>query len=266
MGIHEKFKEVKKEGRIALIVYITFGYPSVGESLDILKLLEDLGVDMIEVGIPFSDPVADGKTIQYASEVALRNGATLRKAIKEIDKLRVNTPIIMMTYYNPVLAYGVDRIFADMKEAGFYGMIVPDLPVEEVAKLKARTTTDGIDFINLVTPVTPDSRVRLIDDVTDGFIYCVSLTGTTGARDRLNPELIPFLKKIQKIVKNPVAVGFGISKPEHIEHIKKYADGVIIGSRIIEAIRSRENLRELIKSYQKALRVENESDSRSSGK
>lgn len=255
MRIHEKFKETRKEGRIALIIYITFGYPSAGESLKIIKLLEDLGVDMIEVGIPFSDPVADGKTIQHASEVALRNGATLRKAITEIGKLKINTPIIMMTYYNPVLAYGVDRIFTDMRKAGFCGMIIPDLPVEELAKLRAYTTADGIEFVNLVTPVTPDERIKFIDGVTSGFIYCVSLTGTTGVRDRLNPELVPFLKRLRRIVRHPVAVGFGISSPGHIEHIRGYVDGVIIGSRIIEAIRNKEDLRELIRNYKEVLGV-----------
>ncbi|MBO8131203.1 MAG: tryptophan synthase subunit alpha [Candidatus Marinimicrobia bacterium] len=253
MKIEDKFNQLEKDNRIALILYLTFGYPSIAESVDLIKKFSELNVDIVEVGIPFSDPVADGKTIQYASEMALRNGASITRMFDEVCKINLQMPLVMMTYYNPVIAYGLNRIFTDMKEAGFDGIIIPDLPVEEINQIKKNYDTKGINFINLVTPVTDLLRIKLINENSTGFIYCVSLTGVTGARDQLNSEVFSFLQKLKKLVDKPVAVGFGISKKEHITQLKKYADGVIIGSKIIEAIRNNENIEDLIKQYQEAL-------------
>jgi len=253
MKIEDKFNQLEKDNRIALILYLTFGYPSIAESVDLIKKFSELNVDIVEVGIPFSDPVADGKTIQYASEMALRNGASITRMLEEVCKINLQMPLVMMTYYNPVIAYGLNRIFTDMKEAGFDGIIIPDLPVEEINQIKKNYDTKGINFINLVTPVTDLLRIKLINENSTGFIYCVSLTGVTGARDQLNSEVFSFLQKLKKLVDKPVAVGFGISKKEHITQLKKYADGVIIGSKIIEAIRNNENIEDLIKQYQEAL-------------
>lgn len=252
--IQEKFNELKTRGEMALIVYITAGFPSLEESMDNAISLAKNGADIIEIGVPFSDPVADGPTIQYSSEAALSNGVTLKDIIKEIKKIKLDTPLVIMSYLNPLLAYGKEKLFKDMRDAGISGIIIPDLPVEDSREWTSLGRTYDIDVIFLVAPTSSPKRIRHIVKKSRGFIYCVSVTGTTGARDKLSPGLIRFLKEVRELSDKPIAVGFGISNSQQIKSFRKEVDGVIVGSRIIEAIKRNEDLKELVKKFKKATR------------
>lgn len=252
--IEEKFNDLKKRGETALIIYITAGFPSLKESLKNAILLSKNGADIIEIGVPFSDPVADGPTIQYSSEIALSNGVTLKDIIKEIKKIRLDTPLVIMSYLNPLLAYGKEKLFKDMRDSGISGIIIPDLPAEDSNEWTSLGDIYDIDVIFLIAPTTSPERIEYIVKKSQGFIYCVSVTGTTGARDKLSPDLMQFLKVVRKLSDKPVAVGFGISNSHQIKLLRKEVDGVIVGSRIIEAIKKKENLKELVNKFKKATR------------
>lgn len=250
--IQEKFNELKQRGETALIIYITAGFPSLEESISNVITLAKNGADIIEIGVPFSDPVADGPTIQYSSQIALLKGVTLKDIINEIKKINLDTPLVIMSYLNPLLAYGKDKLFKDMKDAGISGIIIPDLPVEDSSEWTSLGGTYNIDVIYLVAPTSSAERIKEIAKKSRGFIYCVSVTGITGARNKLSAGILKFLEKVRQLTNKPIAVGFGISTPEHIKSLRKKVDGVIIGSRIIEAIRKKEDLKELIKEFKKA--------------
>jgi tryptophan synthase alpha chain len=220
----------------ALIPYITVGYPTVATTLKIVPLLANNGCDIVELGIPFSDPLADGTTIQRASYEALRQGVTPRVCLEVAQELRrqVKIPLVFMTYYNPVLKFGLEQFCSECVRAGIDGLIIPDLPPEEGEELEKSTRRQGLDLIYLLSPASTEERIELVARKSCGFIYLVSLTGVTGTRDKLPEELENFVARVRERTEKPLCVGFGVSTPEQAQRIAKVADGVIVGSRIIQ--------------------------------
>jgi tryptophan synthase alpha chain len=233
-----RITDVFKPKHKALIGYLTAGYPDIKETPQIAAALAENGCDIIELGIPFSDPLADGATIQKSSYEALIKGTTPEACLKTaaVVKKSVSVPLLFMTYYNPVLNYGLQRFCHDCVEAGIDGLIVPDLPPEEGNELEAETIGNGLDLVYLLAPTSTDSRIATIAERSKGFIYMVSLTGVTGARDTLPLELEDFVNRVRQKARQPLCVGFGIATPEHAQRVAAVADGVIIGSRIIQLI------------------------------
>ncbi len=254
MRISKTFDLLRGKNEMALIAYLTAGFPTLEKSMENLQLVSESGADLVEIGIPFSDPIADGSTIQYASHTALENCVTLNSILDKLKKIKLPVPLILMSYLNPLLAYGNMRLFNDLEEAEVRGIIIPDLPLEEASEWISLSETSNINLIFLVAPTSTEDRIKLVAEKTNGFIYCVSVAGTTGARKRLSPDLIPFVKKIKRITNKPVAVGFGISTPQHISSLRGQAEGVIVGSRLIEAVKRGEDLAALIKKLKAATR------------
>ncbi len=220
----------------ALIAYVTAGYPSLEATLKVVPLLARSGCDIVELGIPFSDPLADGATIQKASFRALQNGVTPKLCLEVARELsqKVDIPLVFMTYFNPVFSYGLEGFCRACASSGIDGLIIPDLPPEEGSELEAITQKQDIDLIYLLAPTTTEERIRLLAERSRGFIYLVSVTGVTGVRDNLPPGLEAFVTKVRKIASQPLCVGFGISTPEQARRVAQIADGVIVGSRIIQ--------------------------------
>ena len=252
MSIAEKFKELKKKNEAALILYLTGGSPNLAESMKITKTLAESGADIIEIGIPFSDPIADGPTIQESSHISLMKGTTLKRIINNIKKLEIEKPLVFMSYLNPLLAYGKEEILSDMSKSGVSGLIIPDLPVEEATEWIELSKEYHIELIFLLTPASLPRRRKKIVQETRGFVYCVSVLGTTGVRNKMPSYINKFLKDIRKSTETPIALGFGISTVKQIEVLRNQVDGVIIGSRIIEAIKNEENLKELVAEFKEA--------------
>ena len=234
--IKRKFEELKRKGEKALIPYLTCGYPSLEETRKIIPLLEKAGADLIELGIPFSDPVADGVTIQESSAVALKKGINLRKIVGLVKELRekVKIPLLIMSYYNPIYQFGLFRFCSTFKNAGLDGVIIPDLPPEEGDDLISSARDNGLATVFLIAPTTPEKRISLICKKSTGFIYYVSVSGVTGARERLPQEMKKKVLEIKKFTEKPVCIGFGVSKPEQVREITSFADGVIVGSAMIK--------------------------------
>jgi len=251
-AIIAKFQELKARNESALITYITAGYPTLEASMEYINVFSLNNTDIIEIGIPFSDPIADGKTIQFASYVALKNRVNITNILSEICRLRIKKPLIIMSYLNPILAFGMPRFFERACEAGVSGVIIPDLIVEELNILKPWAKQNSVDIIQLIAPTSSDERIKMIGEKSDSFVYCVSVTGTTGIKRSLPVELPGFIKKVKKIVAKPTVVGFGISRASQIRQLSQIADGVVVGSRLIEAIRKRENLAQLIREFKNA--------------
>lgn len=229
----------RDEGRVALVPYLTAGYPELDSTPELVRALVDGGADAIELGIPFSDPMADGVSIQRSTFRALQNGVTARSVLDSARKLRqegVVIPLIVMTYFNPVLAYGQDAFVRDAVAAGIDGLIAVDVPPDEAEELAARCRTDGLDFIPLLAPTSTDERIALAAKEASGFVYCVSIAGVTGAREVLPEELGAFLQRVRRQTKLPLGVGFGISRPEHLEGLRGKADAAIVGSAIVDVI------------------------------
>ena len=241
-------KVFEKTGHTALITYVTVGYPDIESTLKVVPLLAESGSDIIELGIPFSDPLADGVTIQAASYRALQNGVTPRKCLEVASELRekVDVPLIFMTYYNPVFNYGPDRFCGDCVTSGIDGLIVPDLIPEEGVEMGKSARKHSLDLIYLLPPTGTEERIRLVAENSSGFIYLVSVTGITGARDRLPPDLESFVKRVRERTEKPLCIGFGISTPEQAGQVARIADGVIVGSRIIQSMDADESLKEVV--------------------
>jgi tryptophan synthase alpha chain len=220
----------------ALIPYITVGYPSVETTLKIVPLLASSGCDIIELGIPFSDPLADGATIQRASYEALRQGVTPKLCFEVAQELRqqVEIPLVFMTYYNPVLKFGLEQFCSKCADVEIDGLIIPDLPPEEGEELEQATREHGLDLIYLLSPASTEERIKVVARRSSGFIYLVSLTGVTGSRDTLPEELEGFVARVRERTAKPLCVGFGVSTLEQAQRVAKVADGVIVGSRIIQ--------------------------------
>jgi tryptophan synthase alpha chain len=225
-----------ESGHIALIAYVTVGYPSIEATLKVVPLLASSGCDIVELGIPFSDPLADGATIQKASFYALKNGVTPQLCLDVAKQLshKVNIPLVFMTYVNPVFNYGLEEFCSACTGSGIDGLIIPDLPPEEGSELEAITQRQGLDLIYLLAPTSTEERIRLVAERSRGFIYLVSVTGVTGVRDRLPKNLAAFVTRVRKVATQPLCVGFGISTPEQARQVARIAGGVIVGSRIIQ--------------------------------
>ena len=222
----------------ALIAYLTMGYPDVETTQKAAITLANSGVDIIELGIPFSDPLADGATIQKASYQALRQGVTPRVCLEVAKQLRqqITTPLVFMTYYNPVFHFGLQAFCQSCTEAGISGLIIPDLPPEEGEELEAVTEKYNLDLIYLLAPTSTKERIVLVAARSRGFIYLVSLTGVTGARQTLPSGMENFVKRVRQKANQPLCIGFGVSNPEQASRIASVADGVIVGSRLIQLI------------------------------
>jgi len=236
--INETFERLKAEGKTAFIPYVTAGDPDIWTTKRIVHALADAGSDIIELGIPFSDPLADGPTIQRAIYRSLEAGCTVSKILEMVRELRrnENVPLVFMTYYNIVFYYGLTRFIKDAKDAGADGIIVPDLPMEESAELTEIADKEDFCVIMLAAPTTPPERFRRIANFSRGFVYYVSLTGVTGARKELSTRLKTDVRKLKKLTTKPVCVGFGVSSPMQAKDISQVSDGVIVGSAIIRII------------------------------
>jgi tryptophan synthase alpha chain len=237
--IDVRFAKLKAEGKKAFVAYVMGGDPDYERSLALVKGLPSAGVDIIELGMPFTDPMADGPTIQLAGQRALEAGQTLEKTLQMVRDFRkgdAETPIVMMGYYNPIHARGVDRFLADAKEAGIDGLIVVDLPPEEDAELCIPAQTAGLNFIRLATPTTDDARLPKVLQNTSGFVYYVSITGITGAAAAQSIDVAPEVARIKAKTDLPVIVGFGIRSPETAEAIAGVADGAVVGAAIVKMV------------------------------
>lgn len=219
--------------------YVTVGHPEKESTLEIVPALVEGGATMVELGIPFSDPLADGPTIQRSGFKALQNGVTLHYCLETARELRnrgVEVPLIFMGYFNPILRYGLQRFVADCAEAGVDGFIIPDLPPDESTELAEICKAHQRDLIFMVAPTSRDQHIHALNGQASGFIYCVSITGVTGARADVSSDLSAFLGRVRSALDLPLAVGFGISTPEHVREIGKDADGVIVGSALINRL------------------------------
>ncbi len=254
MSIAAVFTRLRERGELALIPYLTAGFPTRDAFEAALRDVSEHGADLIEIGIPFSDPVADGPTIQYSSQVALSGGASLQAVFESLRRVRAAQPLIFMSYLNPLLAYGQRRLLAEMAEVGARGLIIPDLPVEESDEWLAAARAAGVNLIYLAAPTSPDARLRAIAARSDAFVYAVSVAGVTGARSALSDRLPTYLKRLRTATDRPIAVGFGISTPEHVRALRGLADGVVVGSRLVDALRNSENLPTLLASFKQAAR------------
>jgi tryptophan synthase alpha subunit len=238
--IDRQFEKIRKEKRIGLMVHVVVGYPSLAATEEIVRIMAENGADFVELQIPFSDPLADGPTIMKASEAALRNGAKVKDAFILMRKLskEVEIPLLFMGYYNTVFKYGTARFCKDAKSAGASGLIVPDIPLEEESQehfIKSSKEND-LYAIRVVSPASTKERLEKNAAVAEGFVYCMARQGITGAKKDLDTELVNYLKRVKKVFDVPLAVGFGISKREHIQALKGHVDMAIVGSAVIDVI------------------------------
>jgi tryptophan synthase alpha chain len=233
------FARLRAEKRTGLVAYITTGYPSLAETPELVRALVDGGADLVELGVPFSDPLADGTTVQRATHVAVEAGVTLADVLdvcRDVRAMGIETPLIAMTYLNPILAYGLERFAKDAAAAGLDGVIPVDVPPEEGGPLKGALAEQGMDVIYLVAPTSTDARVARVAEASSGFVYCVSVAGTTGARSALPEDLPAFIARVRRHTDLPLAVGFGVSRPEHVASIGQLCEAAVIGSAIIDTI------------------------------
>lgn len=235
------FTQREDKSRI-MSLFLTAGYPDLDSTVDLILGLEANGTDLIELGMPFSDPLADGPTIQFSSTKAIENGITMQRIFEMVRRVRKQSdiPIILMGYLNPILRFGVEKFCEEAKSAGVDGLIIPDLPPEESAILEEHVKGNGLALIYLVAPNTSDERMQLIDSKSQGFVYCVSVTGVTGARegDEVSRSVSRFIDRVKNnITKNPIMIGFGIRSHQDAREIAARADGFIVGSALINTIR-----------------------------
>ncbi|RFU71122.1 tryptophan synthase subunit alpha [Peribacillus saganii] len=254
--IQEAFAEVETRGEKAFIPYIMAGDGGFGKLKEELLFFENAGATVVELGIPFSDPVADGPTIQKAGQRALEQGTTLELVLKHVKEIRkeVKIPIVLMTYLNPVFAYGIPRFAEDCKAAGVDGCIIPDLPFEEEQIISGHLAKSELALIRLVTLTSSKDRIAKLAESAEGFLYAVTITGITGARDSFSQEVTAYLKQVKELSPIPVLAGFGISTPEHVTAAIQACDGVIVGSRIIDLIEKNDldAIKELIHASKKS--------------
>ncbi len=236
--LDKKFTELKKNGRKGLITFITAGDPDLDATSDLVVTLAEAGADVVELGVPFSDPLADGPTIQQASGRALAQGVTLKKILSTVKNIRRRTaiPLVLMSYYNPIFSYGLKKFVIDATAAGVDGVIVPDLPLEESLPLRY-LSAGKLAVVPLAAPTTADARLQEIVAAGSGFLYYVTVTGITGTRSSLPPELTASLDRVKKIVADlPLAAGFGISTPDQARLVGRHSDAIIVGSALVEII------------------------------
>ncbi len=230
------FERLRTARRTALMPFVVAGDPDLAATADEVAALTRAGADIIELGVPFSDPVADGPVNQRAYQRALAGGVTLRDVLNLVGQVRPAVPVVLLSYYNPVVQYGVGRFCDDAASHGVDGIAIPDLPADEADELVAAARPVGLDTVFLLAPTSTDARIRLAAARSTGFIYCVSVTGVTGVRDRLPEEIQGLVGKIKKLTRLPVCVGFGVSTPEQARHVAGVADGVIVGSALVSLL------------------------------
>ncbi|MCY4537307.1 MAG: tryptophan synthase subunit alpha [Chloroflexi bacterium] len=238
VALAQVFASARAQGRAAFLPYFPIGYPTYQESLAAVAAMADEGADGFEIGIPFSDPIADGPTIQAATQVALENGTTVRKCLDAVRTLRaqgISQPMLMMGYANPLVAYGTDQFVRDARAAGADGLIVPDLPPEEAAMFADSCAREGLALVFFLAPTSNDRRIEMVARHATGFIYVVSLTGITGERAQLPTYLREFIARWRARTDKPLVLGFGISRPEHARQVSKLMDGFIVGSALVRA-------------------------------
>jgi tryptophan synthase alpha chain len=260
-AITAMFEKAKAEKRAAFLPYFPVGYPSYEASLEAITAMAAEGVDGFEIGIPFSDPLADGPVIQAATQIALENGTTVKKCLQAVRELRargVSKPMLMMGYLNPILTYGIEAFVCNAKAAGADGLIVPDLPPEEGTWLSEVCAREGLALVFFLAPTSSDERIRLVAQQATGFIYVVSLTGVTGERNLLPADLTEFIGRVRAKVDNiPLVMGFGISKAEHVRMVSQLVDGFIVGSALVRAGKDgTEAVRTLTRALREGLRTE----------
>ena len=239
ISVSARFEELRARGQAALIPFITAGDPNLETTAKALRVLDQNGADLIELGVPYSDPLADGSVIQAAATRALQNGTTLEKVLDVVRVVapELRSPIILFTYYNPILNMGVDNFLKKIYEVGVRGLVVPDLPLEESHVLLEPAQKAGIEVILLIAPTSPPDRVAAIADKSQGFIYVVSSTGVTGVRTEVAKGVKTMIEQIRIITDKPIAVGFGISQPEHAKQVIDWnADGAIVGSAMVKKL------------------------------
>lgn len=236
--IQRTFDNLKQRGGKALVAYITAGHPDLEITQKLIIALEKAGVDIVEIGVPFSDPTADGPVIQMSSQKALKGGATLSNILTMIESLRdrCSIPLVLFGYYNPIYAYGNELFAQQAKKAGIDGILVVDLPPEEAKELRQFTDSLKIDFISLIAPTTPEARIQKIAARATGFLYYISITGVTGTEKPVLECVKPHVENIRKITALPLVVGFGITSPEQAKDIASFADGVVVGSALVKLI------------------------------
>lgn len=258
--INETFRELKNK-RAALMPYLPLGYPSINISRDLIRVAQEAGADVLELGIPFSDPLADGPVVQHATQVALQNGMTLKKCLEMVQDARANgvtIPLVLMGYYNPLLQYDLKKFARDAFEAGADGVIVADLPIDEADDLQDAAHAQDLHVIFLAAPTSSEERLKKIAKATRGFLYLVSLTGVTGVRAGLSEGLEDFVKRTRAVTDKPLCIGFGISNAENARRVAQFADGVIVGSALVakfgEASNAAKNARAFIQELAAAVR------------
>ncbi len=237
--INQKFNELKEKGKFALMPFLMAGDPNLNITYKILLKLQEKGADFIELGIPYSDPLADGPIIQLSASRALKSGTSLAQVLNLLKTLKdkLNTPVILFTYFNPLLNFGFKRFCETASNVGAAGIIIPDLPLEETSQFSQIANDFNLDLILLIAPTTPLERMEMISSRTRGFSYLVSVTGVTGERNKLENRVKNLIGQLKEISSNPIAVGFGISLPEHIIKVRQWsADGAIIGSAFVKRI------------------------------
>lgn len=233
--IGDRFASRAREGRKAFIAFVTAGDPSLERTVEVALGLEDAGVDILELGVPFSDPLADGPVIQRASDRALKQGTRLASVLEAVRRIRARSalPLLLFSYVNPLLRYGLDRLATDAAAAGVDGVLVTDLPPEEGGEWIACARRAGIDTVFLAAPTSPEARLKRVADCSRGFVYAVSRTGVTGERDALSSDAAALVGRLKGLTATPVALGFGLSTPEQVRAAAEVADGVVVGSAIV---------------------------------
>ena len=256
-AIAAMFQRAKADQRAAFLPYFPIGYPDYDASLAAIEALAEAGVDGFEIGMPFSDPLADGPTIQAATQQALENGTTVADCLQAVRDLRergIDQPMLLMGYLNPIMAYGVEAFVQAAKEAGADGFIVPDLPPEEAGLLADACARAGLGLVFFLAPTSNPERIRLVAQQATGFIYVVSITGITGARSTLPEGLTSFIERVRAATGRPLVLGFGISQPEHARRVSELVDGFIVGSALVRAgAEGTEAVRALARSLRDAL-------------
>jgi len=243
-SIATAIRTVRAQGRPALVAYITAGFPTREGFRELLRSVA-AAADVVEIGVPFTDPMADGTTIQRSSRAALEQGVTLEWLLGELAALRaessVSSPLLLMSYLNPLLAYGLERLPDAAVRAGISGFIVPDLPYEECDDMRRALESRGLALVQFVTPVTPVERMKMLSEASGGFLYAVTMTGTTGKNVAVPPEVLAYFERVKQISPVPVCAGFGIRSREQVERLTPYVDGVIVGSALVEVIERNED-------------------------
>jgi tryptophan synthase alpha chain len=254
--INQKFQDLKARKRKAFIAFITAGDPDLKTTEDLVKAFEGAGVDIIELGIPFSDPLADGPTIQASFYRALKKGTTVKKILGTVKRVRQKTsmPIALMSSYNPILRFGEEKFVKVCADAGVDGLIIPDLPPEEAGNLRKLAQRYDIATIFFVAPTSTDERIKSNTKASSGFIYYVSLTGVTGTQKAVARSVVKHIEHIKRFTKKPVCAGFGISTPQQVKDIGRAADGVIVGSAIVKAIEQNKGSRDLVEKVSRYVR------------